>query len=296
MIKRSTKKSFFQEPVPLAPAPPFRVTRRVLTATCRHARSAAPNECIGLLASHKHDRSGIVTHVFRLRAEASLTRAVADPQGIAKVVAQSREQEMSCRGFYHSHVKLSAHHSSIDDSTMTRLLPGMAEDNFVRPGFSHRAPTVTAPDEAMLPLVDGTSRTFTLSGPPIPGLNAYEKAQWTSVSTLFRDRKVQPKAIQEDDRLFLCSGPIVLALGLPPGATVSSRIVDASPLRVATMFSLVVNIRGEIYCEALTVHDVNGRSFIEMGPCAVDVVDEPEAKGRSIGNGHIEASVSGRER
>jgi hypothetical protein len=251
---------------------------------------------MGLLGSRKRDRSGVVTHAFRLRAEASLARAVADPEGIAKALAQLREQGMICCGFYHSHVGFSAYHSSVDDSTMTRLLPGMADDNFVRPGSPHTAPVVTAPDEAMLPLADGTTLAFTLSGPSIPVLDAHEKARWTSVATLFRDRGVHAQAIQKDERLFLCSGPVILALGLPPCATLSSRIVDASPLRVATMYSLVVNIRGETYCEALTLHDVKGRSFSEMGPCAIEVVDQAVAIGQSIGNGQIETAGTALER
>jgi hypothetical protein len=149
-------------------------------------------------------------------------------------------------------------------------------------------PAVTAPDEAWLPRPDGTALAFTLVGPPIPGLDAHEKARWGSVTTRFRDRAVAPRAILKDGELHLFGGPVVLALGLPPDSTVSSRIVEASPLRVATMFSLVVNVRGETYCEALTVHDVDGRTFTEMDPCAIEVVDQPNGEGGVIRNGRLQ--------
>jgi proteasome lid subunit RPN8/RPN11 len=259
-----------------------------LTVTCDRARNAAPDECMGLLASCRYERSGVITHAFLLKAEASLARAVADPQGIAEAVARLRQRGMVPRGFWHSHVDFSAHHSSVDDSTMTRLLPGMAEENFVRPASLYRVPTVTASDEALLPLPDGTALAFTLVGPPIPGLDAHEKARWGSVTTWFRHQAVSPQAIQRDGHLYLSGGPVVLAIGLPAEATLHSHVVEASPLRVATMFSLVVNVRGETYCEALTVHDVNGRTFTEMDPCAIEVVDRPEASGQATGKGHLQ--------
>ena len=61
MIELSTTSSFSRESLPGTTAPPLRVAQRVLTAACRHARSAAPNECMGLLGSRKRDRSGVVT-------------------------------------------------------------------------------------------------------------------------------------------------------------------------------------------------------------------------------------------
>jgi proteasome lid subunit RPN8/RPN11 len=285
MIKFLKKPNPPAESSPRAAAPPLRILQQVLTMTCGHARDASPNECMGLLASRRGDRSGVVTHAFLLNAEACLARAVADPQGIAEVVARLRECAMNCRGFWHSHVGFSAHHSRVDDTTMERLLPGMAEENYIRPAFRHTAPAVTSSDEAMLPLADGTALAFTLVGPPIPGLDAHEKAGWSSVTTRFHDRSVVPRTILKNGLLHLCSGQVVLALGVPAGATLSSRVVEISPVRVATMYSLVVNVREETYAESLTVHDIDGRSFIEMGPCAIEVVDRPEANGPTIGIG-----------
>jgi hypothetical protein len=245
-------------------------------------------ECMGLLASHCNDRSGVVTHAFLLRAERFRARAVADPQGTAELVARLRKRGLICRGYWHSHVDFGVHHSRLDDSTMTRLLPGMAEDNFVRPRIRDMAPAVTAGDEAWLPMLDGTALAFALAGPPIPGLDAHEKAGWSSVTIRFRDRSASPMAVQTDGHLLLRAGTVELDLGLPAGSSLSSRTVEASPLRVATMYSLVVNVRGESHAEALTVHDIDGRSFTEMAPCAVEVVDPEASTEGSLGNGHVE--------
>jgi hypothetical protein len=176
------------------------------------------------------------------------------------------------RGYWHSHVEFLTHHSSVDDATMTRLLPGMADDNFICPAFRQMAPIVIGCDEAWLPLPDGTALVFTLVGPPIPALGAHEKAHWGAVTTRFLDHAAAPRAVQRNGHLYLAGGSVMLALGLPSDATLSSRLVEAAPVRVATMFSLVINLRGETFSEALTVRDVHGRTYTEMGPCAIEVV------------------------
>jgi proteasome lid subunit RPN8/RPN11 len=258
-----------------------------MDVTCEHARSAAPHECMGLLASRRGDRSGVVTDALRLRAKVSLARAVADPLGIARVVARLRRQGMIPRGYWHSHVHSAAYHSSVDDATMMRLLPGMAEENFLRPLLRPTVPMVTGSDEAWLPLPDGRALAFTLAGPLISGLDARETARWSSVSTRFRERAASPRAVQRDGYLYLSGGSVVLILGLPGDATLSSRLVDPAPLRVATMFSLVVNVRGEAFATALTVHDLDGRTFTEMGPCTIEIVEQRNTGGQPIGNGHV---------
>lgn len=274
---------------PHTPAPRLVVTRRLVVAIRSHARNAAPNECVGLLASRPDNRSSVVTHAVLLEAITAPARAVADPRGIARVVARLRARGLIPRGFWHSHGNFPVHHSSEDDATMTRLLPGMAEHNFERPVPPHLAPAVTAPDEAWLPLPDGTALAFTLVGPPIPELDAHIKSQWESITIRYRGQGVAPWVAQRGGRLLLHGGGVVLVLGLPPAAMLSSRLVEASPVRVATMYSLVTNIRGELYAEALTVHDVNGRSLTELAPCTIDIVQRPDAAGRPLVNGPIEA-------
>lgn len=280
---------------PRAPATPLLVTRRVLAALRSHARSAAPDECMGLLASHRAGRSRAITHAVLLDAIAEPSRAVAEPKKIADLVRRLQRRGLVPRGFWHSHVNFAVHHSSEDDETMTRLLPGMADHNFERPAPPHLAPVVTAPDEAWLPLPDGTALSFTLAGPPIPGLDAQERCCWKYVSIRHRGKASPTRVVQKDGRLFLHGGAVVIVLGLPAGATLSSRIVEASHTRVATMYSLVINVRGETYAEALTLHDVNGRSFTEMGPCDIEVLDQLDAEERWPANGRAEAIGSASE-
>ena len=290
MRRRRKRESLDREPRLQPAGPALRITARAPAVAFGYARDAAPDECMGLLASRRGDRSGVVTHAVRLRAEASLARAEADPLGIAEVVVRLRRRGRIVRGIWHSHVEFAAHHSSVDDATMTRLLPGMADDNFTRPVPPSLAPAVTAPDEARLPLPDGTALRFSLVGPPIPGFDALETAHWASVTTRFRDTNGTPRAVVRGGRLDLIGGPVVLSLEVPVDARLISRIVDAAAVRTARMFSLVVNVHSETYCEALTVHDLDGRTFTEMGPCAVEVAGPPWA------DTGVDAATNGRAR
>ncbi len=251
---------------------PLRITEGALERVLGHARGAAPEECMGLLASRSGDPSRVITRAVRLRAQASEVRAEADPQSIAEVVARLRRRAFILRGCWHSHGDGEVHHSKIDDTTMRRLLPAMADENFERPAPTHLAPTVIAPDEAWLPLEDGRAHIYSLIGPPIAGFDAHETARWASVTTRFHERSVTPRAVRRGGRLNLYGGTVLIALGVPDHATLRSQLVEASALRVATMFSLVVNIQGATYGEALTVRDIDGRTFTDMGPCAVEVL------------------------
>src|SRR5262249_12879708 len=76
--------------------------------------------------------------------------------------------------------------------------------------------------------------------------------------------------------LRLNGGGVVITLGLPEGATLTSRIIDLSPVRIACLYSLVVNRHRETYAEVLTVYDLDGQSFTEQHPCAVEILaDSP---------------------
>jgi proteasome lid subunit RPN8/RPN11 len=251
---------------------PLRIPQRAFEQILAHARAAAPDECLGLLVSRAARRSRVITGAALLPADSSPAHACATPQAIAETVARLREHDLVIRGIFHSHGESGVHHSAIDDATMARLLPGMAEDNFERPAPPHLAPVVVAPDEARLPLADGTAQVFSLLGPPIDGLDAREAAAWSSITTRFLARSAAPHAVHRAGFLDLYGGQAVLSLGVPAHATVGCRLVDASAVRVATMYSLVVNSPGEAYAEALTVWEVAGRTFTEMGPCSVEII------------------------
>jgi proteasome lid subunit RPN8/RPN11 len=246
------------------------------------AQRSSPNECIGLLARRPVDAWDMATAICQLPAAATPDFARAAPIDISLAVHKLRKRGLVPSGIWHSHGEGSVHHSLQDDETIARILPAMAEDNYQRPTDATAvfAPIVTAPDEAELPLPDGTMRHFTLLGPLLPGLDGRQRIAWKSIATRFRERPVLPRAVFKMGFLHLAGGQVVLSLGLPEGSTVESQVVDRAPLRTAHLYSLVVNAKGETHLEVLTIHDIEGRSFVQQKSSAVEVL--PESSSRTI--------------
>lgn len=237
-----------------------------------HAREAAPDECLGFLARRQGGPLGRLTAACLLPATATPSRAEASPLDISAAVAAMRKRGLVPAALWHSHGDGQVHHSSVDDETVPRLLPAMAEWNFARPRAEPFVPCVVARDEADLPLNDGTTLRVTVLGPVLPGFGARERIAWSFVKTRFREPAARPRAVQEGGRLHLSAGPVVLTLGVPPGATLECRVVDHALVRSACLHSLVVNTRGEAYAEALEFHDIAGRPIIQKHACSVVIV------------------------
>jgi hypothetical protein len=148
----------------------------------------------------------------------------------------------------------------------------MAEWGFRRPPPLVRAPTVTGPDRALLPLPDGRTLSCTLVGPRLPDLPAYECLTWESVRVDFVGETARPRALLDGRALRLVGGGVRLRLGVPEGAIVMAHCLDAAPFREATLHSLVVNNRGETYAEALLLWDAEGATMQRQGPCEIEIV------------------------
>ena len=255
----------------------------------RCARRFAPDECMGLLARRLRDRSGRVTAGCLLPAVATPGMAEAAPLDISAAVARLAHRERVPVGIWHSHGEGGVHHSQQDDETIARILPAMALENFQRPVTSPLVPFVTAPDEAELPLPDGTALHFNLLGPRLPGCDARERVAWSAVTTRFRTRARVPRAVMGSRSLHLVGGPVVLSLGLPASCTVESLGVDRAAVRSARLYSLVVNAAGDAYAVALTVHDIGGESVFQHGHCPIETVHERRV--RAARPGGAEAGV-----
>ena len=270
-----------------APAPPLRVSRRVITATHAYARAAAPERvhrpprlAPGRPVGRRHARrvpSGRGLPGERRgrpaghrRGRGPVTEAGADPP---RVLAQPRRLlrvpfERGRRD---------------DDAAPTRNVrpqrpaPGSSPSgpDRHRPGRGTATPPRRDRDGLHADRPADPRARRVRDGPLGVGHHAY------------RGRTAAPRATRRGGRFLLHGGTVVLAIGLPAAATLSSRVLEASPVRAATMYSLVINLRSETYAEALTVHDVGGRSFTEMGPCAVQVVDGPGARGPAVGDGRV---------
>lgn len=249
------------------------ISKQLFDRIVRHAKRSAPDECMGLLARRSQGHPGLVTAACLLPAVATPSKAEASPIDIRSAVVGLMGRGLVPFGLWHSHGGGGVHHSTVDDETTLRLLPAMAEMNFERPCTMPLVPCVTAPDEADLPLPDGTTLHFTLLGRALPGLDARERIAWSSISARFRDEKARPRAVHGNGRLHLIGGPVVLSLGLPYGSTLESRVVDRAPVRSARLFSLVVNTDGEAYTEVLVMHDIEGRPIIGKQTCALEIVE-----------------------
>jgi proteasome lid subunit RPN8/RPN11 len=261
-------------------APKLRIEEGVLEQLNRHARDAKDDECVGLLAGLVEEVGRVITAACLLPAAASGSRAEADPLAIKRAAVDLCARRLRPMGLWHSHGAHSVFHSATDDRTVARLLPAMAEWNFERPVCAPIVPAVTGRDTAVLPLPDGRQLHFTLVGPEVPGLGAWERVEWSSIRTGFGRSRARPRALQERNRLRLEAGAVRLVLGVPEGAGVHSHVVDSAPLKTAQLYSVVVNNRGDCYAEVVIVHDVAGRSVIQKGRCAVEVVPRLAAAGK----------------
>jgi hypothetical protein len=237
-----------------------------------YAREACADERMGLLASKSGSDSGVIVGACLLPASASRSHAEATPLAIQQAAERLRASFLVPSGLWHSHGAHAVFHSALDDDTVSRLLPAMAEWNFERSRPRHLAPVVTAPDEAVLPLPDGQALHFMLLGPEVPEFEAHQRARWGGITISFGGVGKAPCAVHNADFLRLNGGGVTLTLGLPQGTSLTSRIDDIAPLRVAHLYSLVVNNRGDEYAEAMTVLEFDDQSIIQKGSCQIVVV------------------------
>jgi hypothetical protein len=160
--------------------------------------------------------------------------------------------------------------SPTDATTLVRLAPVLAAHHFRRPRTTELAPTVCGPARAILPTRDGPTLGFELEGPAIAGLDASELAAWAGVRVGFDTNRRIPSASVGADVLELAGAGVVLSLELPASASVRCRRLDTAPYRTATVYSLIVNARGDRTAVAVVVHDLMGHAVCEPGqPCAI---------------------------
>jgi hypothetical protein len=130
-------------------------------------------------------------------------------------------------------------------------------------------PGVTSPDEATLPQEDATIHQFTLLGPALAGSDGRQRIRWKTIDTRFRDRSMRPRAVLSPGSLQLAGGQVILTLGLPAGSTLESQVVDRSLVRIADLYSLVVNAAGAAYVKVLTIHDIGGGMLFEQSSSSI---------------------------
>jgi proteasome lid subunit RPN8/RPN11 len=257
---------------------PLMIHQMALSEIDDAASRAGRQECMGLLASIPG--AVTITQMCILPAVASATHAEASPMALRLAGDRFRDAGLVPRGIWHSHGHAAVFHSGTDRGTIERLLPAMAPWNFERPGHAVAAPTVTARDEAALPLKDGRIMRIRLVGEALPIADAYEATGWSRISTAFTDLKdSDPRATYSGSMLQLESGGVVLALSLPEGTSVHSSVQDGSSHRVARLYSLVVNTRGERVAECLVVTEWDGRCHLQQEPFElVQICDREERR------------------
>lgn len=254
--------------------PTMRIKKPVIDRIHKWARDADRDECMGLLAAPPTGDPFLITSACLLPAEATGSHAVADPVAIKRAVVKMASRVLIPLGMWHSHGFHEVFHSATDDGTAERLLPALAESAFRRPRPPWSVPVATGPDSALLPLPDGQALSFVLLGPPVPDVDGYEPAVWSQIVTTFRKPRKVPRAFQEGAQLHLEAGMTRLSLGVPSGASVLSGRKDIAIVRTATLFSLVVNARGDGYAETMIVREVDGQSWLDRKSCAIEVLED----------------------
>jgi proteasome lid subunit RPN8/RPN11 len=248
--------------------PSLDIAEKIMDRILCAAREAGSDECMGLLASSPGD--GPVTHSHPLEADASTARAEADPLEMKRAAGELRSLGLVPRGLWHSHGEGRVFHSGTDHDTMRTLLPAMAAWNFERSKPAASAPVVTGPDTAVLPLPDGRARVLTLRGPWIADLGAYAPVEWAGIRVRFGAG--ERRAVVEDGAVLLEGGGVTLELGIPEGASVDCAKADPAGTRVAKLYSLVVNARGEAVAERLVVTELGAETLFDQRECGVFAV------------------------
>jgi hypothetical protein len=266
--------------------PKLRITSSALQRAHEFAKRHKNQECLGIGAGH--GPAGIIEHVRLLPAVTTTASATASPLAVRELITRFRREALQPTLLWHSHASFGVFHSGTDDSTVSRLLPALAEAAFQRPAPSWKQPTITGPDSAIIPLPDGRTQMITVAGAVVSDTGFQFRSRWTRIVHRCGGPQA-PRITILPERIHLGGGGMSVELGVEGGATVTARLVDAAPIRVAHLYSLVVNNRGDQYAEAITViEDQTGESSIQQAECDIEVVDD------ALPNTGETATVNGR--
>lgn len=258
----------------------LKITARALRRIHQSAQAVQGLECFGILAAQAGDET--VTEAVLLPAEVSATHAEAAPEAMVQCFTALRSEQLESRGIFHSHGLSGVFHSATDRATMDRLLPQMAAGCMRPLRTAWRAPVVTAQDTAEVPMADGRTRSFVLLGRAIPGTAARERVRWVSISYRFRAPGGPARAVIDEGRIRLEGDGVVITLGIPDGVELACRTEDNTPVSIASVYSIVVNGRGEQMAECLEAYEFNGVRFTRLAPCEIEVEDGPSHNERAL--------------
>jgi len=241
----------------------FDVLRAIKYAAVQHK----PCECVGLLTSAPGEVP--VTGAYLLDARETPASAEAAPLALKKAADDIRRRSQIPRGMFHSHSNFQVFHSGTDTETIHRLLPAMAEPNFVRVA-EIQTPWVESPNQAVVPVPDGQVMVIRLE-PRDSSSAAFQAPSWRGTRYVAADAK-ETGARLRADHIELVSGGMALILDLPEGCSISSRLEDHALVRIARLFSLVVNNAGDIEAKCLVMAEAGGETFFRLDPCEVVTV------------------------
>jgi hypothetical protein len=243
---------------------PMLIRDYVLRALEREARLNEDREYLGWLISQPGEVA--ITGAYLLNAKTTSCSAEAAPLSVKKAVNDIRRSNNILRGMVHSHGRLGVGHSATDTDTIHRLLPAMAEQNFARPN-TPATPWVEASSCAFLPLPSGLEMVVRLI-PLDSSAAAFEPPCWTYIRFAATDTR-EPGVHVFAGRVELVAGGTVLILGLPDGWHISSAVEDRSAARVAHLFSLIVNSRGNFEAKCLVIAEMGEKTFLRLDPCEI---------------------------
>jgi len=249
----------------------LRIDRQVLREIHGIARAHGADECMGLLCSLPRETA--ISSAYLLAAETAPGHAETEPLAIKHGAEEIRASGQTPRGVFHSHGKLAVFHSAVDDTTMRRILPAMADSVVERFG-GLTTPWTAEPGQAALPLPDGRVRVFRLTAGPV---TCGAEVEWTGIR-LERRETAEPAATHRVGELELAAGGIVMKLGVPEGASLTAIDSDTAPARVARLYSLVVNCAGEFDARCLELTEIGAETSVKFEPCEILPACDDEAR------------------
>jgi len=245
----------------------LRITTGSLAEMHRLAASVPNTEIIGLLAAAKDDPR-FVTSICLLPAVATGGSATASGAAIRAAMARLGSLGMVSAGVFHSHARFSVFHSATDDRMIERLFSTLAGACMATLAEAFE-PQLTDQDRALLPLRDGRMLKVGIRGESIGG--GFDRLAWESARLTFRS-DAEPGVRYVHPIVELFGQRSTLELQVPDALTVEITQIEA-PHRAATLHSVVVNAKGDITVEAVTVLDINGRIFQERQAVDVETVN-----------------------
>jgi hypothetical protein len=223
--------------------------------------------------------TSLITTFCKLPAEATGSSAIASGVLIRGALERIEAIDNVAVGVCHSHGRHTVFHSGTDDRMIELLFPMLAAKSLQPRGMSLE-PQLLDQDRAQVVTQDGRLLQVRLCGEDFGA--GFARRAWLSFHVVMHDL-CQPHVRYAHPWVEVVGQRSTLVLGVPDLCKVDITTAFA-PHRAATLYSMVVNGRGDTCAEGVTVFDLNGHTLIEREVVEIETVEtaKPGDAGRQF--------------